>query len=58
MEKEEVDRRGGKTTLKSGQGWTLLAQLGQLKTGLQAQLRQLIDRTRCKGFFVKSFCGA
>ena len=26
-------RRGGKTKLKSGQGWTLLAQLGQLKTG-------------------------
>ena len=35
MEKvEEVDRRrGGKTISKSGQGWTLQAQLGQLKTG-------------------------
>ena len=32
---EEVDsRRGGKTILKTGQAWTLLAQLGQLKTGL------------------------
>ena len=32
--KKEVDRgRGGKTILKSGQGWTLPAQLGQLKTG-------------------------
>ena len=31
---EEVDRRrGGKTISKSGQGWTLPAQLGQLKTG-------------------------
>ena len=27
-------RREGKMTLRSGQGWTLLAQLGQLKTGL------------------------
>ena len=27
-------RRGGKTILRSGQGWTLLVQLGQLKTGL------------------------
>ena len=36
MEKEEnVDRtRGGKIMLRSGQGCTLLAQLGQLKTGL------------------------
>ena len=35
MEKEEkVDRRRvGKTILKSGQGWTLTAQRGQLKTG-------------------------
>ena len=35
MEKEEeVDRRrGGKTISKSEQGWTLPAQLGQLKTG-------------------------
>ena len=35
MEKEEeVDRRrGGKTILESGQGWTLPAQLGQMKTG-------------------------
>ena len=35
MEKgEEVNRRrGGKTILKSGQGWSLPAQLGQLKTG-------------------------
>ena len=32
--KEEVDRRrGGKTILKSGQGWALPAQLGQMKTG-------------------------
>ena len=32
---EKVDRRRGwKTILRSGQGWTLLAQLGQLKTGL------------------------
>ena len=36
MEREEkVDRRrGGKTILKSGQGLTWPAQLGQLKTGL------------------------
>ena len=36
MEKkeEEVDRRrGGRTILKSGQGWTLPVQLVQLKTG-------------------------
>ena len=35
MEKEEeIDRRrGGKTISKSGQGWTVPAQLGQLKTG-------------------------
>ena len=35
MEKEEeIDRRrDGKTILKSGQGWTLPSQLGQLKTG-------------------------
>ena len=35
MEKEEgVDRQsGGKTILKSGLGWTLQAQLGQLQTG-------------------------
>ena len=35
MEKEEkVDRRrGGKTISNSGQGWTLPAQLGWLKTG-------------------------
>ena len=34
MEKEEVDKRkDGKTISKSGQGWTLSAQLGQLKTG-------------------------
>ena len=32
--KEEADRRrGGKTISKSGQEWTLPAQLGQLKTG-------------------------
>ena len=32
--KKEVDRRrGGKTISKSGQEWTLPAQLGQLKTG-------------------------
>ena len=30
---EEVDRRGGgKTISKSGQGWTPLVQLGQMKT--------------------------
>ena len=41
---EKVDRkRGGKTILQSGQGWTLLAQLGLLKTGL-----------RWKGIVVKS----
>ena len=35
MEKEEeVDRkRGRKTVSQSGKGWTLPAQLGQLKTG-------------------------
>ena len=35
MVKEEyVDSRSGrKTTSKHGQGWTLSAQLGQLKTG-------------------------
>ena len=32
-EKEADRRRGGKTILKSGQEWTLPAQLGQLKTG-------------------------
>ena len=33
-EKKEADRRrGGKTISKSGQEWTLPAQLGQLKTG-------------------------
>ena len=32
--KKKADRRrGGKTILKSGQEWTLPAQLGQLKTG-------------------------
>ena len=32
--KKEADRRnGGKTISKSGQEWTLSAQLGQLKTG-------------------------
>ena len=32
---EKVDRRrGGKIILKGGQGWTLLTQQGQLKTGL------------------------
>ena len=32
--KKETDRRrGGKTILKSGQEWTLLAQLKQMKTG-------------------------
>ena len=32
---EKVDRRrGGNIILISGQGWTLLAQLGQQKTGL------------------------
>ena len=32
-EKEMDRRRGGKTISKSGQEWTLPAQLGQLKTG-------------------------
>ena len=32
-EKEVDRRRGGKTISKSGQEWTLQAQLGQLKTG-------------------------
>ena len=32
-EKEADKRRGGKTISKSGQEWTLPAQLGQLKTG-------------------------
>ena len=32
-EKEANRRRGGKTVSKSGQEWTLPAQLGQLKTG-------------------------
>ena len=31
--KEEVDRRSGKTILHTGQGWSLPAQLGQLKKG-------------------------
>ena len=31
--KEADRRRGGKTISKSGQEWTLPAQLGQLKTG-------------------------
>ena len=31
-EQKEDRRRGGKTILKSGQEWTLPAQLGQLKT--------------------------
>ena len=32
---EKVDRRrDGKIILRSGQGWTLLAQLRQFKTGL------------------------
>ena len=35
-------RRGRKTILRSGQRWTLLAQLGQLKTGL------LVERDCCK----------
>ena len=35
---EKVDRRkGGKIILRSGQGWALLAQLGQLKTGLDGK---------------------
>ena len=34
MEKQEGvnRRRGGKTILKSGQGWTLSAQVGRLKS--------------------------
>ena len=33
--KKNADRRGGgQTIISSGQGWALLAQLGQLKTGL------------------------
>ena len=31
-------RRGGKTLLQSGQGWTLPAQLEQLKTGLDGKV--------------------
>ena len=31
---EVARRRGEQTILRSGQGWTVLAQLGQLKTGL------------------------
>ena len=35
--KEKIEkvhrRRGGNAILRGGQGWTLLAQLGQLKTG-------------------------
>ena len=38
MEKQEVDRRrGGKIMSKSGQKWTLPAQLGQLRTGPDGQ---------------------
>ena len=33
LHKEADRRRGGKTISKSGQEWTLPAQLGQLKTG-------------------------
>ena len=33
-EEREHRRRGGKAILRSGQGWSLLAELGQLKTGL------------------------
>ena len=54
MEKEEkVDRkRGGKTISKSGQGWTLPAQPGQLKAGqdekglLQSHLWRPNDHAR------------
>ena len=31
---EKLNRRGGKTILRDGQGWILRTQLGQLKTGL------------------------
>ena len=31
--KRQTEEEGGKTTAKSGQEWTLPAQLGQLKTG-------------------------
>ena len=52
QEKKVGRRRGGKTILKSGQGWTLPAQLGQLKTGqdgeglLQSRLLCLNDLAR------------
>ena len=36
--KEADRRRGGKTISKSGQEWTLHAQLGQLKTGQDGKL--------------------
>ena len=36
-EKEADRRRGGKTISKSGQEWTLPAQLGQLKTGQEGK---------------------
>ena len=42
---EKVDRRrGGKAILKSGQGWTSIA-----------QLRAAEDRTRWKGIVIKSY---
>ena len=31
--RKQTEKRGGKTISKSGQDWTLPAQLGQLKTG-------------------------
>lgn len=31
--KRQTKRRGGKTTLKIGQGWPLPTKLGQMKTG-------------------------
>ena len=51
---QETDRRrGGKTISKSGQKWTLPAQLGQLKSGLDKKglLRShLCATTTFKGF--------
>ena len=34
---KKIDRRGGKIIIRCGQGWTLLAQLGQRKTGLRGK---------------------
>ena len=37
MAKEEVNRRGRKEIFKGGQGWTMPAQPGQLRTGEDGQ---------------------